>query len=51
MRETKNFFAGQPSKYFNQVKKKIECADLFTNENFDNLSEDDIPSTKIPSYM
>ena len=45
-----SFVKGQPGRYFNQVQKSIKCEDLFTNENFDKLSEYDEPPTEIPRY-
>lgn len=42
---------GIPGKYYNVIKKAVDCKSLFTNPDIDAEGEFPNPPTKIPKYL
>jgi hypothetical protein len=44
-------FAGHPGKYYNHIRKHVDCPSLFTNENLDKMSQFELPPDQIPKFL
>ena len=42
---------GEPGKYYQAIRKDVDCKSLFTNTDIDEASEFQFPPTKIPKYL
>lgn len=42
---------GKPGKFFDEIRKDVNCQALFNNSDFDKLSEFETPLMKIPKWL
>ena len=42
---------GEPGKYYQAIRKEVDCKALFTNTDLDAASEFQFPPKKIPKYL